>query len=159
MTLEVGEAAPGFTLQDQHGRRTSLEAFRGERSVALVFFPFAFSGVCTGELGELRGLLPAIGEAGGAVLAVSCDPMFALRRYADEDGLDFPLLSDFWPHGEVCRAYGVFDEARGCPTRSTYLIDAGGTVRWSVHNEIGVARDGAELVRQVESLHAASAAG
>ncbi len=68
------------------------------------------------------------------VLAVSCDPVHSLRAFAEQDGLSFPLLSDFWPHGDVARAYGVFNEKRGCPDRSTFIVDRDGVLRWSVHN-------------------------
>ena len=57
------------------------------------------------------------------MLAISCDPIYSMRAFADQDGLNFPLLSDFWPHGEVSRAYDVFDELKGCPRRSSYVVD------------------------------------
>ena len=156
MTLQVGDPAPDFTLRDQHGRRTSLGALRGERAVVIVFFPFAFSGVCTGELRELRESADQIAQAGAELLAVSCDPMFALRAFADQDGLEFALLSDFWPHGEVASAYEVFDQEHGCPTRSSFVVDREGIVRWSVHNAMGEPRSVAEYLSQLESLDAAS---
>jgi mycoredoxin-dependent peroxiredoxin len=140
MTLRVGEPAPDFTLRDQHGRRRSLSGMRGARSVLLVFFPFAFTGVCTGELRELRDQVRRVEEYDGELLAISCDPMFSLRVFADQDGLVYPLLSDFWPHGEVARAYGAFDEERGCPTRSSFVVDREGVLRWSVHSAMGEAR-------------------
>lgn len=152
MSPGVGDPAPDFTLRDQHGSPTSLDEFRG-RALLVVFYPFAFSGVCTGELQDLRdGGAARLAEVGAAVVAVSCDPMFALRVFADRDGLELPLLSDFWPHGEVARAYGAFDEGRGCPTRSTFLVDADGRVRWSVHNPMGEARDIDAYVREVGAL-------
>lgn len=150
MALAVGDPAPDFSLRDQHGGSVTLSSLRGRRPVLLVFFPFAFSGVCTGELHELRDQAAAIEERGAAVLAVSCDPMFALRVQADRDGLEFPLLSDFWPHGEVASAYGVFDSERGCPTRSTFLVGLDGLLRWSVHNPLGEARDLAEALGEID---------
>jgi peroxiredoxin len=152
VSLSIGDAAPDFTLRDQHGRRRSLSALRGERSVVLVFFPFAFSGVCTGELRDLREQAHRIAGAGAELLAVSCDPMFALRVFADQDGLEFPLLSDFWPHGEVASSYGAFDSEHGCPTRSSFVIDADGLLRWSVHNAMGEARSVDDYVRSLEAL-------
>jgi mycoredoxin-dependent peroxiredoxin len=152
VTLGVGEPAPDFTLRDQHGRPRSLTPARGERAVALVFFPFAFTGVCTGELRALRDNADRIARAGAEVLAISCDPMFALRVLADQDRLEMPLLSDFWPHGEVAAAYGVLDTERGCPTRSTFVLDRDGVVRWSVHNAMGEARSVDDLVRKLEGL-------
>ncbi|HEX6248826.1 MAG TPA: peroxiredoxin [Nocardioidaceae bacterium] len=152
MPLQTGARAPGFTLRDHHGRATSLEALRSERPVLLVFFPFAFSGVCSGEMRDLRDQGHRIDQAGASLVGVSCDPMFSLRTFADQDRLGFPLLSDFWPHGEVARAYDVFDTDNGCPTRSSYLVDRGGAVRWGVHNPMGEARSVDDYVREIEAL-------
>ena len=84
------------------------------------------------------------------VLAISCDPVYSLRAFADQDGLNFPLLSDFWPHGEVTRAYDVFDERKGCPRRSSYVIDKDGMVRWAVHNAKPEGRDLDEHLAQLQ---------
>jgi peroxiredoxin len=147
VSVRVGDVAPAFTLRDQHGRPRSLASYRGERSVALVFFPFAFTGVCSGELRDLRDHADRLAETGAEVLAVSCDTMFTLRVLAEQETLELPLLSDFWPHGEVASAYGVLDTERDCPTRSTFVIDRDGVVRWAVHNAMGEARDIGDLVR------------
>jgi peroxiredoxin len=147
VTVEAGRPAPDFELRDQHGQTVSLSSFRGSKAVVLVFYPFAFSRVCTGELHDIRDGLGRFDADRVQVLAVSCDPMFALRAFADQDGLTFPLLSDFWPNGEVSAAYGVLDSERGCSTRSTFIIDRQGTVRWSVHNAMREARDLAEYER------------
>lgn len=137
-TLAVGSVAPDFTLPDQHGARVRLSAYRGESTVLLVFYPYAFTGVCTAELGALRDRLSELRAAGSgaAVLACSCDTMFSLRVYAEQERLDFPLLSDHWPHGATATAYGVLDEERGCARRGTFVIDRDGVVRWSVLNAI-----------------------
>ena len=134
-----GSSAPDLTLPDTHGTPVTLSELRGT-PVALVFLPFAFSGICTGELCELRDNIAAFDEAGVRLLVVSCDPMFALRAWAEQEGYTFDLLSDFWPHGAVSRAYGVFDEASGHALRGSFLIDADGVVRWSVVNPRGQAR-------------------
>ena len=154
MTLETGAPAPDFTLRDQHGQTVTLSSFVGEKAVVLVFYPFAFSGVCTGELCEIRDNLPTFESEEVQLLAVSCDPMFALRAFADQDDLTFPLLSDFWPHGAVASAYGVFDEARGCSQRSTFIIDRDGILRWSVHNAMPQARDLEEYTRVLTQMSA-----
>jgi mycoredoxin-dependent peroxiredoxin len=154
MTLETGAPAPDFTLRDQHGQTVTLSSFVGEKAVVLVFYPFAFSGVCTGELCEIRDNLPTFESEEVQLLAVSCDPMFALRAFADQDDLTFPLLSDFWPHGAVSSAYGVFDEARGCSRRSTFIIDRDGILRWSVHNAMPQARDLEEYTRVLTQMSA-----
>jgi mycoredoxin-dependent peroxiredoxin len=148
--LRLGTLAPDFTLRDQFGQDVTLSSYRGEKSVALVFYPYAFSGVCTGEMAGIRDRLADLMTFGSEILGVSCDPVYALRAFADADGLNFPLLSDFWPHGEVARDYGVLDELRGCPLRSSYVVDKQGVVRWSVHNDTGVARDLDEHVEQLQ---------
>ena len=140
-TVAVGDIAPEFTLRDQHGADVSLSSFRGEQAVLVVFYPFAFSGICTGELCEIRDDLSAFQNDAVQVLAVSCDPMYSLRAWAEDQKFDFPLLSDFWPHGAVAGAYGVFDAERGMAVRGSFLVDVEGTVRWTVVNGPGQARD------------------
>jgi peroxiredoxin len=150
--LEVGRQVPDLALRDQHGATVTLSSYRGDKAVVVMFYPFAFSGVCTGELCAVRDDLPTFESRDVQVLAVSCDPVFALRAFADRDGLTFPLLSDFWPHGEVARAYGVFNAERGCADRSTFIVDRQGVLRWSVHNALPEARDLAEQARVLDLL-------
>jgi mycoredoxin-dependent peroxiredoxin len=152
MTLEIGEPAPDFELRDQHGQPVSLASFRGTKAVTVMFYPYAFSSVCTGELCAVRDSLPTFSSDDVQVLAVSCDPMFSLRAFAEQDGLTFPLLSDFWPHGEVARSYGVFNHERGCADRSTFIVDKEGVLRWTVHNEMPQARDLEEQARVLAAI-------
>ena len=137
----IGSVAPDFTLPDQHGAPTTLSSLRGERAALVVFYPFAFSGICTGELTGLRDDLDAFQNDAVQLLAVSCDPVYSLRAWADEQKFGFPLLSDFWPHGAVASSYGVFDAGAGRADRGTFLVDQAGVVRWSVVTEPGQARD------------------
>ena len=139
--LQIGDQAPDFTLRDQHGQEVSLSSFTGERAVLLVFYPYAFSGVCTGELTGFRDRLGDFETDDTTLLGISCDPMYTQRAFADRDGIFFPLLADFWPHGEVAAAYGVLDESEGCASRSSFVIDKNGVVRWALHSERGEARD------------------
>lgn len=141
MAISVGDAAPDFTLRDQNGADISLSDFKGQKNVVLVFYPFAFSGICTGELCEIRDNLGAFVSDDVQVLAISCDHMFSQRAWADKEAYFFPLLSDFWPHGEVARDYGVFNERAGAALRGTFLIDRDGVVAWSLVNPIGEGRD------------------
>ena len=150
----AGDPAPDFALRDQHGRRIALSSYAGASAVVVVFFPFAFTSVCSGELRMLREHRDRLADGGAALLAISCDPMFSLRVLDDQEGLGFPLLSDFWPHGAVASAYGVFDGVRGCARRSTFVVDRDGTVRWSVHNDMGEARDVEEYAAVLEGLSA-----
>ncbi|MDQ2757827.1 MAG: peroxiredoxin [Actinomycetota bacterium] len=139
--LAVGDRAPSFTLLDQHGTPVSLDGELGARHVVLVFVPFAFSGICTGELREIRDRLEDFEGDDVTVLVVSCDSLYSMRVWADIEGYFFPLLSDFWPHGEVARAYGVFSETNGFALRGTFLIDRDGILRWSAVSETGKPRD------------------
>ena len=153
MAPPTGSPAPDFTLPDQHGTPVTLSGLRG-RTVVVVFYPFAFTGVCTGELCALRDDVAAFDDAGVTLLAVSCDPRTALRVFADREAFPFRLLSDFWPHGAAARAYGVFDDERGCALRGTFVVDASGTLRWSVVNAIPDARDIADYKRAIAEIAA-----
>ncbi|HKX66454.1 MAG TPA: peroxiredoxin [Intrasporangium sp.] len=137
----VGELAPDFTLPDQHGVDVTLSSVRGAKFAAVVFYPFAFSGICTGELRAIRDGLEDFQDGDVQVFTISCDAMYSLRAWADLEGHFFPLLSDFWPHGEVTRRYGVFSEDQGAPLRATFLIDRDGRVAWLEVNRPGEARD------------------
>ena len=149
--LQLGGEAPDFTLRDQFGQDVTLSSYRGSKAVLLLFYPFAFSGVCTGEMAGIRARLADFLTFDTEVLAISCDPVYALRTFADQDRLNFPLLSDFWPHGEVARAYDVFDEQIGAALRSSYVVDKAGNVAWSVHNADPVGRDLNEHLAQLRA--------
>src|SRR5215217_5871439 len=140
MTLSVGDSAPEFSLPDQDKQVVSLAELRGAPAL-LVFYPFAFSGLCTGELCQLRDELADYTDAGVKVLAISTDPTFSLKAFREKEGFDFPLLSDFWPHGEVAQAYGVFNDKAGMALRGTFLVDGEGNVVFSEVNQPGDARE------------------
>jgi peroxiredoxin len=145
VTIPVGAAAPDFELRDQHGRPVRLSSYRGDKAVALLFYPYAFSRVCSGELARVRDRMPEFQSDAVQLLAVSCDPMFTLRAFAEQGRLELPLLSDFWPHGQVASAYDVFDAEDGHARRSTVVVDRVGVVRWTVDNELREPRDEADL--------------
>jgi len=128
MPIEVGREAPDFTLKDQDGNDVTLSSFRGKRNVVLVFYTFTFTGVCEGELCSLRDDLSQFETSDAQLLAMSCDSRFAQQQWAKAQGFTFPVLSDFWPHGQVARAYGVFNEQLGCANRATFVIDKEGVV-------------------------------
>jgi len=152
MAIQVGDKAPDFELKDNHGRTVRLADFRGEKNVVLLFYPFAFTGVCTGELCALRDNLSKFTDRDTQLLAVSNDSIHSLRVFAEQEGLEYPLLSDFWPHGNVSRAYGVFDEDKGCAVRGTFVIDKDGVVRWTVVNGLPDARDLNDYVKALDTL-------
>ena len=143
--IGVGNPAPDFTARNQHGESIALAALRGG-PVVIVFYPWAFSRICRGELTALRDDQARFRSAGARVLAVSCDSMFTLRAYADAEGIDFDLLTDHWPHGAIARAYGVFDVEAGCALRGTFVLDAAGVVTWRAVNGIGEPRDLADVL-------------
>ena len=140
MTLSVGDSAPEFSLPDQDKQIVSLGELRGS-PVLLVFYPFAFSGLCTGELCQLRDELAVYTDAGVQVLALSTDPVFSLKAFREKEGFDFPLLSDFWPHGAVAQEYGAFNEKAGMALRATFLVDAEGAVAFAEVNSPGDVRE------------------
>ncbi|MEI4271860.1 peroxiredoxin [Klenkia sp. LSe6-5] len=139
MTLSVGDTAPDFTLNDSDRQPFTLSEHRGS-PVLVVFYPFAFSGICTGELCQLRDELATYTDAGVQVVAVSTDPAPTLKAWKEQQGFGFPLLSDFWPHGEVAKAYGAFFETAGMANRGTFLVDADGKIAFAEVNGPGDAR-------------------
>jgi mycoredoxin-dependent peroxiredoxin len=152
MAVDIGDKAPEFSLRDQHGQEQSLAARRGNRNVLLVFYPFAFTGVCTGEMHALSENAAKWEELGTDVIAVSCDSVPSLRVFAERESLQLPLASDFWPHGEVAAAYGAFDESLGAAGRATFAIDRDGIIRWTVRTAIPDARDITDYVKALAGL-------
>jgi mycoredoxin-dependent peroxiredoxin len=152
MAVDVGDQAPDFELNDQHGTPVKLSGFRGAKNVVLVFYPLAFSGVCSGELCAMRDDFPEVSGDDVELLTVSVDSKHAHRVWADTEHFNFALLSDFWPHGAVARSYGVFDENLGIATRGTFIIDKNGVVRWKVVNPIPQAREIAEYQKALAAL-------
>jgi mycoredoxin-dependent peroxiredoxin len=152
MAVEVAHEAPDFELKDQHGQPVRLSSFRGAKNVVLVFYPLAFSGVCSSELCALRDEFPEVSRDDVELLTVSVDSGFTHRAWSDKEGFGFRLLSDFWPHGAVANLYGVFDDGTGVSTRGTFIIDKSGVVRWKVVNPIPQARDIAEYQKALAGL-------
>jgi mycoredoxin-dependent peroxiredoxin len=152
MAVEVGDMAPDFELKDQHGSPVKLSSLRGRKNVVLVFYPLAFSGVCSSELYEMRDSFPEANREDVELLTVSVDSMYAHRRWAESEGYEFGMLSDFWPHGAVAKSYGVFDEARGVAARGTFIIDKNGVVRWKVVSAIPQARVLADYQKALAEL-------
>ena len=152
MAPEVGTEAPDFTLKDQNNQEVALSSFRGDRNVLVVFYPFAFSGICTGELCAVRDDLAAFQNSEVQILAVSVDHPYALKAWADAEGYEFPLLADFWPHGGVAQSYGVFNDVAGFANRGTFVIDRDGIIRYSEMNLPGDARDQDAWRKALDSL-------
>jgi mycoredoxin-dependent peroxiredoxin len=148
--VDVGSKAPEFTLKDYNNEKVSLSSLYSAKPVLLVFYPFAFSGICTGELCQLRDDFSSF--EGVRVVGVSVDTPYSLKVWAEREGYQFPLLSDFWPHGEVASAYGVFNEKAGMANRGTFLIDRAGVVRFAEVNQPGEARNQETWKKAIASL-------
>lgn len=150
--IQVGAEAPDFELRDNNAQTHQMSSYRGQKNVVLVFYPFAFTGVCTGEMCALRDDVDSLQNDDTQVFAISCDTVASLRVFAEQQGLTYPLLSDYWPHGAVAKAYGVFNETLGAPDRGTFVIDKAGIVRWTVRNAIRDARDIADYQKALAEL-------
>ena len=152
MALAIGSMAPDFELVNQHGQKISLSSYQGKKNVVVIFYPFAFSGICTGELCALRDDLSAFQNDKVELISISCDPMYANKVFTEQEGYKFQVLSDFWPHGAIAKAYGVFDENRGCATRGSFIIGTDGKIKWMVVNGLGEARNIAEYKAALSAL-------
>lgn len=149
----VGAPAPEFVLVNQHGEPVALTDLRGS-PVVLVFFPWAFSRVCDGELRDLRDGFATIAGPDVRLLGISIDSKFSLRAFAEAEALTFDLLSDAWPHGETARRYGVFDEERGAARRGSFVIDPDGVLRARILSAVNDPRSLDEYRRALASLDA-----
>jgi peroxiredoxin (alkyl hydroperoxide reductase subunit C) len=154
MSLAVGTDAPDFTLKDQNGQPVTLSDYRGAKKVLLVFFPLAFTGICQGELDEVRDNLPRYENDTTATLAISVGPAPSHKIWATQSGFTFPVLSDFWPHGAVAKAYGVFNADAGIANRGTFVVDKTGVIRFAEMNQPGQARDQRLWTEALEALEA-----
>ena len=138
--IQTGSEAPAFDLKVRGPNRVRLADFRGNRNVLLVFHPFAWTAICEEEALDLQANRPAFESADTEVILVSCDAAPARQAWKEKLGLTYTLASDFWPHGEAAKAYGVFDEEKGAPVRGTFLIDREGVVVWSLVNDVDTRR-------------------
>jgi peroxiredoxin (alkyl hydroperoxide reductase subunit C) len=139
--IEVGSEAPDFTLRDQNNEEFSLSSLRGARAAFLIFYPLAFTGICTGELYAVRDDLTMFVNDRIQTVTISVDSAYSHKIFAEREGYDFPLLADFWPHGGVAQRYGVFNETTGFANRGSFLIDIEGIVRFAECNQPGEGRD------------------
>lgn len=155
MALINDITAPDFELPNQFGEHIRLSEFRGKKPVALVFFPLAFSSTCTSELCELRDNLSLFKDSGVELIGISVDSKASLRAWAEQEGYDFTLLADFWPHGDVAKEYGVFIEEKGFANRATFLIDIDGVIRASFITAPGQARSLEEYTAALRDLKTA----
>ena len=152
MAVAVGDKAPDFELVNQHGESVKLSSFQGKKPVVLVFYPLSFSGTFTEELCELRDNFSAFESKDVELMAISVDSKFTQKLFAEKEGYKFQVLADFWPHGGVAQAYGVFKEEAGIALRGTFLIDKEGVIRNMFVNGPGEARDLASYHQALATL-------
>ena len=150
--LEVGTPAPDFTLRDQNNQAVRLSSYRDSSAVLLVFYPLAFTGTCGGEMAALEKALPAFAAAGVEVLTVSVDSAYSHKIWLDRESWTMRMLADFWPHGAVAAAYGVFNTSAGFADRGTFLIDRAGVIRWAECKGPGESRDTTGWLAAVANL-------
>lgn len=135
MQLAVNQEAPDFTLFDTEKKKLSLSDFKGKQNVLLLFFPLAFTGVCTKELCGIRDDISRYQNADAAVLGISVDSIFTLAKFKEEQAYNFPLLSDF--NKEVSTLYGTLYESftdmmmKGVGKRSAFVIDKKGIIQYA----------------------------
>ncbi len=152
MSVLIGQPIPDFELRDQQRNAVSKESLKG-RNTVIVFIPFPFTGTCEGELCDLRDRMSEFEKLDANVVAITCDTVPANNAWADLNNVTYPVLSDFWPHGAVSSAFGVFNEALGCANRATFVVDADGNVRDVVESSgLGVARESDHYVAALEAL-------
>jgi mycoredoxin-dependent peroxiredoxin len=150
--LQPGTDAPAFTLKDQNGQLVSLNDFRGAKNVLLVFFPLAFTGICQGELDEIRDNMSRYEKDDTVTLTISVGPPPTHKVWATKSGFTFPVLADFWPHGAVAAAYGVFNSDAGIANRGTFVVDRSGIIRFAEMKQPGEARDQAVWTEALAAL-------
>jgi mycoredoxin-dependent peroxiredoxin len=146
MAPEVGSEAPDFTLRNEDGEQVTLSSLRGH-NVVLVFYPLAFSGICTKELRDITNIKDQFEGASAEVYGISVDSPFALKAFKRDEGLSAHLLSDFHPKGAVAKQYDAYLDEVGIATRATYLIDKDGRVAWKQVNNPGEARDQEQVIQ------------
>jgi peroxiredoxin len=152
MTLIIGDHAPDFALPNQFGETVTLSDFRGKKPVVLVFYPLSFSGICTGELCEIRDNFAKFDKENVELLAISVDSKFVQKQFAEHEGYKFSVLADFWPHGAVAQSYGVFLEDNGFSNRATFVINTEGELVAKFVTAPGQARSLDEYDRALASL-------
>ena len=139
--IAVGDDAPDFTLRTQNNEEFVLSSYRDDKAVLLVFYPLAFTGICTNELQAIRDDLEVFQNDRIQTVTISCDSTYSQKIFSEREGFEFPLLSDFYPHGAVAQSYGVFNDEAGFANRGTFLVDTGGVVRFAEMTGLGEGRD------------------
>lgn len=152
MAAAIGTKVPEFSLPDHERNPVTQEDLLGRKAL-VVFIPFPFSGICEGELCMLRDSLSELNDLDAHVVAITCDTVFSNGKWSELNGFGFPVLSDYWPHGKTSMAFGVFNEAVGVATRTTFVLDEEGIVRDIIASEsLGLAREHDAYVAALEAI-------
>ncbi|MCP4569787.1 MAG: peroxiredoxin [FCB group bacterium] len=151
--LKVGDKAPDFTLPSHLRTSITLSQFRGKKTIVLAFYPLNWTPVCSGQIPGYHEVLDRFEALNTQVLAVSVDSIPSHKSWAySMGGIDYPLLSDFWPHGEIATRYGVMTDA-GHTERAIFVIDTEGIIRYIDHHDIAHEPDIEELFRILTDFH------
>jgi peroxiredoxin len=151
-TLKVGDKAPDFTLQDQTGKDITLSSYVGRKNVVLVFYPLSFTSVCDVQMPGYNKEQQTFNGLNAQVFAISVDSAPVHKIWAEQlGGIEYPLLADFWPHGEVAKRYGVLLES-GVAARATFIIDTTGTIRYIELHEMGKVPDRNKIIEFLKSM-------
>jgi len=150
--LKVGDKAPDFTLTDQNGNKVTLSSFAGKKNVVLVFHPLAFTSVCAVQMPGYSKERQSFEGLDTQVLGLSVDSVPTHKAWAEHiGGVEYPLLADFWPHGEVAKKYGILRN-EGYSERATFVVDKKGILRHIEVHEIGKVPDRAKLLEILKTL-------
>ncbi|HSF85486.1 MAG TPA: redoxin domain-containing protein [Acidimicrobiia bacterium] len=150
--IAPGQPAPSFQLIDQDKNPVSSDSLKGRKSL-VVFIPFPFTGICEGELCTIRDRHAELKNFDANVVIVTCDTVPANKKWSDDNGFAFPVLSDYWPHGATCKAYGTFNDALGVSNRFTFVLDEEGIVRNVISTEaLGIAREFDEYTEALAAI-------
>lgn len=152
MSLSVGDAAPAFELPNQDREMVNLDALKGRKSL-VVFIPFPFTGICEGELCMIRDNLAGLGDLDANVVAITVHAVPTIKAWADANHFGFSVLSDYWPHGEVAKAYGAFNDQVGAANRYTFVLDETATVQSIIATEsLGIGREFDEYTKALAAI-------
>lgn len=149
---QPGETAPDFSLKDQNGKEVKLSDYRGKKNVMIAFFPLAFTPVCSCQIPQYREDIGKFTDLQTQLLAISVDSVPAHKAWVDSmGGIDYPVLADFYPHGEVARKYGVLRE-QGFSERALFLIDKQGTIRFSQIHDMKTQPDNNVVLAEIRKI-------
>ena len=152
-SLTLNDSAPDFTLKSHNEGELNLAWYQGRKNIVLAFYPGDWTPVCSNQIPEYQNQISTFEKFETQLMCLSVDSIPCHKAWARSlGGLSFPLMADFYPHGEVARKYGVFDEKRGYAERSVFLIDKSGIIRFVEHVDLAQLPDNQKLFDAIASL-------